>query len=93
MYPLKEITLQLFLYDLREGLGQTSESIDFNRYYFWRRFHHDLQKPYSNLTPENKQKLEKYANRENPESDIVSLDYRTTSNVDRICVSGIAIGG
>lgn len=76
MYPLKEITLQLFLYDLREGLGQNSESIDFNRYYFWRRFHHDLQKPYSDLTPENKQKLKKYANSENPESDIVRLDYQ-----------------
>ncbi|KKD38687.1 hypothetical protein VB834_03185 [Limnoraphis robusta Tam1] len=77
MYPLKEITLQLFLYDLQEGLGQTSESIDFNRYYFWRRFHPDLQKPYTQLTAENHQKLQKYANRENPEIDIVSLDYQT----------------
>ncbi|AMW29285.1 MULTISPECIES: hypothetical protein [Limnospira] len=76
MYPLKEITLQLFLYDLREGLGQTSESIDFNRYYFWRRFHHDLEKPYSKLTAENLDKLEKYATKENPEIDIVSLDYQ-----------------
>ncbi|MEA5518518.1 MAG: hypothetical protein WAN66_22705 [Limnoraphis robusta] len=77
MYRLKEITLQLFLYDLQEGLGQTSESIDFNRYYFWRRFHPDLQKPYTQLTAENHQKLQKYANRENPEIDIVSLDYQT----------------
>ncbi|MBS0018263.1 MAG: hypothetical protein KFF72_18235 [Arthrospira sp. SH-MAG29] len=76
MYPLKEITLQLFLYDLREGLGQTSESIDFNRYYFWRRFHHDLEKPYNKLTAENLEKLEKYATKENPEIDIVSLDYQ-----------------
>lgn len=76
MYPLKEITLQLFLYDLREGLGQTSESIDFNRYYFWRRFHHDLEKPYNKLTAENLEKLEKYATKENPEIDIVPLDYQ-----------------
>ncbi len=52
---IKETTLQLFIYDLQEGLGQKPEAVDVNRHYFWRRFSPDLfPEVYSELTPEHK---------------------------------------
>ncbi len=49
---MKETTLQLFIYDLQEGLGQNPEAVSYNRYYFWRRFDPDLfPKVYSKLIP------------------------------------------
>jgi hypothetical protein len=38
IYP----TIDLFLYDLREGFGDDSEQIQSNRYNFWRKIYHDL---------------------------------------------------
>ena len=73
MPPIQEITLQLFIYDLQEGLGQTEENVQFNRYYFWRRLKPDFQKPYNNLTDDNKTKLKTYASKEDSEKDVVGL--------------------
>jgi hypothetical protein len=38
IYP----TIDLFLYDLREGLGDDDEQVQNNRYYFWRKIYHGL---------------------------------------------------
>ncbi|KAM3112307.1 hypothetical protein [Phormidesmis sp. 146-33] len=38
IYP----TIDLFLYDLREGFGDDNEQVQDNRYGFWRKIYHDL---------------------------------------------------
>ncbi len=74
---VKEITLQLFVYDLQEGLGQKPEAIAFNRYYFWRRFDPDFfPKVYDKLTPNHQDKLKEYAQKENSEADLVYFKSR-----------------
>jgi hypothetical protein len=74
---ITEITLQLFVYDLQEGLGQKPEAVDANRHYFWRRFSPDLfPKVYSKLTQDHQNKLEAYAKEENSEADIVYFQSR-----------------
>jgi hypothetical protein len=74
---VKEITLQLFVYDLQEGLGQKPEAVEFNRYYFWRRFDPDFfPKVYDKLTPNHQDKLREYAQKENSEADIVYFESR-----------------
>ena len=40
-------TIDLFLYDLREGFGDNDQQIQNSRYYFWRKIYHDL----NNLDP------------------------------------------
>ncbi len=39
IYP----TIDLFLYDLKEGLGEDKEKVDSNREQFWRKIYHDSQ--------------------------------------------------
>ena len=74
---VKETTLQLFVYDLQEGLGQKPEAVEFNRYYFWRRFDPEFfPKVYDKLTPNHQDKLEEYAEKENSEADIVYFGSR-----------------
>ena len=85
MPPIQEITLQLFIYDLQEGLGQTEETVQFNRYYFWRRLNDNLQKPYQQLTADDRDRLDTYAKRENSESDICLLDSQDKTDT----ISGI----
>lgn len=74
---VKETTLQLFAYDLQEGLGQKPETVEFNRYYFWRRFDPEFfPKVYDKLTPNHQDKLKEYAQKENSEADIVYFKSR-----------------
>ncbi len=59
IYP----TLDLFLYDLREGLGQTSTQVDYNRLLFWKKIYRQITET----------QLKKLADAEKPEADFVLL--------------------
>ena len=56
-------TIDLFLYDLREGLGQDEEKVNENRQHFW-------QKIYPNL---NEKQLKELADKEKAEADYIEL--------------------
>jgi hypothetical protein len=69
IYP----SLDLFIYDLREGLGQSDNDIERNRHNFWRKIEHDLNKDYKELTDSNREKLQELAKAEKPEADFAEL--------------------
>ncbi len=72
-YNLIYPTIDLFVYDLQQGLGQTDEEINKNRHYFWRKIKPHLNKDYNELNPEEKASLAKLATLEKSEADYVEL--------------------
>ncbi len=72
-YNLIYPTIDLFLYDLQQGLGQTNEKINENRHYFWRKIKPHLNKDYNELNLEEKALLAKLATLEKTEADYVEL--------------------
>ncbi|RCJ37940.1 hypothetical protein A6770_14240 [Nostoc minutum NIES-26] len=70
-YNLIYPTVDLFVYDLQQGLGQTNEQINKNRHNFWRKIHPDLNKDYETI--KNDDLLKKLAALENPEADYAEL--------------------
>lgn len=78
---VKETTLELFIYDLQEGLGQKPEEIECNRYYFWRRFYPDFPQAKDELTAVQQEKLKDLAEKENSEADLVYFGSREEKEV------------
>lgn len=83
IYP----TLTLFLYDLREGLGQDAREVDRNRHRFWRKIEPELDKPYSQLSDGDRDRLEQLLAREKPDAPYLELfsdapDRRKPLNVE-----------
>jgi hypothetical protein len=69
IYP----TLELFLYDLRDGLGQNSHKIDDNRKYFWQRIYSNLQNNSSVNELQDETFLDKLKEAEKSESSFIEL--------------------
>ncbi|MGI8500778.1 MAG: hypothetical protein ACR2LR_06520 [Hassallia sp.] len=69
IYP----TVDLFVYDLQQGLGQTDEQINQNRHHFWRKIKPDLNKDYQQLNSQEQDLLKQLALLEKAEADYVEL--------------------
>jgi hypothetical protein len=69
IYP----TVDLFVYDLQEGLGQTDEQIDQNRHHFWRKIKPELNKDYQKLNSQEQDLLKQLASLEKAEAEYVEL--------------------
>jgi hypothetical protein len=69
IYP----TLELFLYDIREGLGQHTTKIDDNRKYFWQRIYSKLQNNSSVTELVDETFLNKLKEAEKSEANFVEL--------------------
>ncbi|HEY9807912.1 MAG TPA: hypothetical protein V6D13_01105 [Halomicronema sp.] len=67
--PVIKPTIQLFLYDLQEGLGQKKEQIKQNRLKFWQRI-------YKKITSDDE--LKEYKENENSESRVIVSLYGTS---------------
>jgi hypothetical protein len=52
-------TIDLFLYDLREGLGQDAEKVNENRKQFWKKIYPNLDEKQLEELAEKSAKLEK----------------------------------
>jgi hypothetical protein len=72
-YNLIYPTVDLFVYDLQEGLGQTDEQINQNRHHFWRKIKPELNKDYQKLNSQEQDLLKQLALLEKPEVDYVEL--------------------
>lgn len=72
-YHLIYPTVDLFVYDLQQGLGQTDEQIDRNRHHFWRKIKPELNKDYQKLNSQEQDLLKKLALLEKTEADYVEL--------------------
>lgn len=72
-YNLIYPTVDLFVYDLQQGLGQTDEQIDRNRHHFWRKIKPELNKDYQKLNSQEQDLLKKLALLEKTEADYVEL--------------------
>ncbi|WP_375472712.1 hypothetical protein [uncultured Nostoc sp.] len=70
-YNLIYPTIDLFVYDLQQGLGQTDEQINQNRHYFWRKIQPDLNKDYEKVKDDDL--LKQLATLEKTEADYVEL--------------------
>lgn len=66
-------TLALFLYDLREELGQDRADIGHNRLRFWQKIEPQLDCPEAELSDEDRQWLEELEAIENPEAQALEL--------------------
>ncbi|MBD0345740.1 MAG: hypothetical protein ICV63_13140 [Coleofasciculus sp. Co-bin14] len=69
IYP----TLELFLYDIREGLGQHTLNINDNRKYFWQRIYSKLQNNSSTQDIQDETFLEKLKEAEKSEANYIEL--------------------
>ncbi|MEH2156624.1 hypothetical protein [Nostoc sp.] len=67
IYP----TVDLFIYDLQQGLGQTDDQINQNRHYFWRKIKPDLNQDYDKVKDDDL--LKQLATLEKTEADYVEL--------------------
>lgn len=72
-YNLIYPTVDLFVYDLQQGLGQTDEQINQNRHHFWRKIKPELNKDYQQLNSQEQDLLQKLAFLEKTEADYVEL--------------------
>ncbi|MBD2605014.1 hypothetical protein H6G81_10850 [Scytonema hofmannii FACHB-248] len=72
-YNLIYPTVDLFVYDLQEGLGQTDEQINQNRHHFWRKIKPELNKDYQTLNSQEQGLLKQLALLEKAEADYVEL--------------------
>jgi hypothetical protein len=72
-YHLLYPTVDLFVYDLQQGLGQKDEEINQNRHHFWRKIKPELNKDYQKLNPQERELLQKLATLERPEADYCEL--------------------
>jgi hypothetical protein len=72
-YNLIYPTVDLFVYDLQQGLGQTDEQIHQNRHHFWRKIKPELNKDYQQLNSQEQNLLKKLALLEKTEADYVEL--------------------
>lgn len=72
-YNLIYPTVDLFVYDLQQGLGQTDEQINQNRHQFWRKIKPELNKDYQQLNSQEQDLLQKLALLEKTEADYVEL--------------------
>jgi len=72
-YNLIYPTVDLFVYDLQQGLGQTDEQINQNRHQFWRKIKPELNKDYHKLNPQEQDLLKELAFLEKTEADYVEL--------------------
>ncbi|WP_026736074.1 hypothetical protein [Fischerella sp. PCC 9605] len=72
-YHLLYPTVDLFIYDLQQGLGQQDEEINQNRHHFWRKVKPELNKDYHQLNPQQQEVLNKLASLERTEADYVEL--------------------
>ncbi|MBW4446718.1 MAG: hypothetical protein KME38_07545 [Spirirestis rafaelensis WJT71-NPBG6] len=72
-YNLIYPTVDLFVYDLQQGLGQTDEQINQNRHQFWRKIKPELNKDYQQLNPQEQDLLKELAFLEKTEADYVEL--------------------
>lgn len=70
-YNLIYPTIDLFVYDLQQGLGQTDEQVNQNRHYFWRKIQSDLNKDYEKV--KDNDLLKQLATLEKTEADYVEL--------------------
>lgn len=70
-YNLIYPTIDLFVYDLQQGLGQTDEQVNQNRHYFWRKIQPDLNKDYEKVKDDDL--LKQLATLEKTEADYVEL--------------------
>lgn len=70
-YNLIYPTIDLFVYDLQQGLGQTDEQINQNRHYFWRKIKPDLNKDYDKVKDD--ELLKQLATLEKTDADYVEL--------------------
>lgn len=70
-YNLIYPTIDLFIYDLQQGLGQTDEQVNQNRHYFWRKIQPDLNKDYEKVKDDDL--LKQLATLEKTEADYVEL--------------------
>ncbi|HIK33407.1 MAG TPA: hypothetical protein IGS17_15675 [Oscillatoriales cyanobacterium M59_W2019_021] len=66
-------TLALFLYDLREELGQDRSQIERNRHRFWRKIEPQLDRPEAELSEEDRQWLVQLETIEKPEAREIEL--------------------
>ncbi|MBH8555628.1 hypothetical protein I8751_25440 [Nostocaceae cyanobacterium CENA357] len=70
-YHLIYPTVDLFVYDLQQSLGQTDEQIHQNRHNFWRKIQPDLNQDYDKFKDDDL--LKQLATLENAEADYVEL--------------------
>ncbi|MCT7952447.1 hypothetical protein NG798_21880 [Ancylothrix sp. C2] len=77
--PINKPTIQIFLYDLQEGLGQDNEAINQNRLKFWQRINKDI----------TIKDIENYQAYEKPEStNLVSLGGETRKSFENNLLDG-----
>ncbi len=69
IYP----TLELFLYDIREGLGQHTQRIDDNRKHFWQRIYSELQNNSSTKEFQDETFIDKLKESEKSEANFIEL--------------------
>jgi hypothetical protein len=69
IYP----TIDLFIYDLREGLGQQECEIQKNRHNFWRKVYKQLDKDEQDLSKDEQELLQKLARWEKAEAEYAYL--------------------
>lgn len=70
-YNLTYPTIDLFVYDLQQGLGQTDEQINQNRHDFWRKIKPNLNQDYEQVKDDDL--LKQLATLEKAEADYVEL--------------------
>ena len=66
-------TLTLFLYDVREELGQDGEKVQQNRHQFWRKIEPALDKEYSDIGEGDRRLLVQLEAAEKPEASEVEV--------------------
>ena len=69
IYP----TLELFLYDIREGLGQHTQRIDDNRKHFWQRIYSELQNNSATKEFQDETFIDKLKESEKSEANFIEL--------------------
>ena len=66
-------TLELFLYDIREGLGQHTQRIDDNRKHFWQKIYSELQNNSSTKEFQDETFIDKLKESEKSEANFIEL--------------------